>query len=105
MTYDDLEEALRHATTQDAIGHMLAAARAAGMERDAWALLADWCDEQEGGVMEAPGYWLGVLYLDDGAVVLIEDGQGFRDARITDRAEADEALAEIREATAEEGED
>lgn len=45
MTYDDLEEALRHATTQDAIGHLLAAAHAAGMERDAWAVLADWCDE------------------------------------------------------------
>ena len=105
MTYDDLEEALRHATTQDAIGHLLAAAHAAGMERDAWALLADWCDEQGGSVTEAPGYWLGVLYLDDGAVVLIEDGQGFRDARITDHAEADEALAEIHEAMAEDGED
>lgn len=46
-----------------------------------------------------------MLYLDDGAVVLIEDGQGFRDARITDRAEADEALAEIHEAMAEEGEE
>lgn len=93
-----LEELLDAAKTVDDMDSALDEAHADGEYNDAWHTLAEWVDDSAGSSTEG-AQWIGVLWLDDGALILYEDSQGFHSHRIT--RNKDEAEAELNAADGE----
>jgi hypothetical protein len=93
-----LEELLGAAKTVDDMENALDVAHAEGRGDYAWHILAEWVDDSAGSSTEG-AQWIGVLWLDDGALILYEDSQGFHSHRTT--RNKDEAQAELNAADGE----